>query len=321
MCPENCLSCVDNFYCTTCKAQKWGIGLSLCNNDCDIQCLSRECHDDTGYCIKCEQGKYGRKCQYSCGLCKNGLCDLYKCTEGCKSGYFPYQTYNDYFCGICSENCAQCINGNICSMCNDGFYLQHFTFNNIVYVMCYQCTSGNKCTNYCSIDGCIQWQVLNKRIRCTDCPEGEIFNGVTCVQNTTMCSHGCSTNCDSNGRCLGNCKDGWTGDKCSELCNQKCSACSKHDKDICLQCKDNLYSVDCSLPCSQSCKKEVGKQTCDITDGYCLNGCEQSFWGDNCNQSCSSGCINPVCDRKDGTCSGGCKDGFIGEKCTQIIGL
>ena len=192
-----------------------------------------------------------------------------------------------------------------------------------MFISCYQCPNGKDCANYCVIGGCNQCQInkLNNELICTDCPEGEIFNGVTCVQNTTLCSQGCSTNCDSNGVCLGNCKDGWTGDKCSDLCNQKCLTCSKSDKDICLQCKDDFYSVDCSLPCSQSCTKVVGKQTCGITYGYCLNGCVQRFWGDSCNHSCSDGCKNSVCDRKDGTCSGGCKDGYTGEKCTQILGL
>ena len=85
------------------------------------------------------------------------------------------------------------------------------------------------------------------------------------------------------------------------------------------------YNVSISLRikyvhANQSCTNKVGKQKCDMNDGYCLNGCKQGFWSDSCNQSYSDGCINSECDRKDGTCSCGCKDRLIGEKCTEILG-
>jgi hypothetical protein len=96
--------------------------LSQCLTDCSKECLNGECHDDTGYCLNCEHGKYGSFCQYNCSNCKNEKCDLNRCVEGCKSGYFEYEISNDYFCQKCSTNCKQCDNRNVCRICNDGFF-------------------------------------------------------------------------------------------------------------------------------------------------------------------------------------------------------
>jgi hypothetical protein len=62
-----------------------------------------------------------------------------------------------------------------------------------------------------------------------------------------------------------------------------------------------------------------GKQTCGNTDGYCLNGCHQTFWGDTCDKPCPGGCKDHICDRNNGTCINGCKDGLTGDKCTQTF--
>jgi hypothetical protein len=133
-----------------------------------------------------------------------------------------------------------------------------------------------------------------------------------------LCSKECSTNCDSTGICQGECNDGWTGEKCSEQCIGKCLKCSKDNGNSCLQCVGNFYSTDCSLACSSSCIVISVKHTCDA-DGYCLNGCNQTFWGDTCEQPCPGGCKDLKCDRNNGTCTDGCKDGLIGDKCTQTI--
>jgi hypothetical protein len=150
---------------------------------------------------------------------------------------------------------------------------------------------------------------------CADCPEGEVFNGVSCEKNSTQCSQECSTNCNDNGLCLGNCNDNWTGDKCAEKCNEKCLVCSKNDRNSCLQCKGDFYASECSLACSNSCKIVEGKTTCKFDDGYCLHGCEGDYWGDTCNTACPEGCLDQGCDRSTGTCTGECRDGFTGVKC------
>ncbi|XP_060582456.1 furin-like protease 2 isoform X1 [Ruditapes philippinarum] len=196
-CPDSCLSCTDQTNCTKCKIYKWETGVSQCIQDCSKECLNGECHDDTGYCLHCEHGKYGRKCQHNCSLCKNDKCDLYRCVEGCKSGYFEYQTSNDYFCQKCSTYCKQCDNGTVCRICNDGFYLNVYYYNGKTIVNCAKCLNENECSNYCLIPGCHQCIIFSNRPMCADCPEGETFNGVSCEQNGHHCTR-CPTNCDSN---------------------------------------------------------------------------------------------------------------------------
>ncbi|XP_060559986.1 proprotein convertase subtilisin/kexin type 5-like [Ruditapes philippinarum] len=317
-CPDNCLSCTDQTNCTKCKSNKWGTGLSQCFQDCSKECLNGECHDDTGYCLNCEHGKYGLTCQQNCSICQNDNCDLYRCVEGCKSGYFEYQTFNDIFCRKCPKDCKECENGNVCQICNDGFYLNQLYYNGNTYVNCAKCFNENECSNVCFIQGCKLCQLVDNKPRCSDCSEGEIFNGNSCEQIAHKCSQGCSTNCDSYGICLGNCNDGWAGERCTERCNEKCLICSNNDRTICVQCNGNFYSNNCSLLCSKSCKIEEGKQTCTLEDGYCLNGCEQNYWGDTCINSCSENCQDHDCDRSTGTCTRGCKEGYSCDKCGPI---
>jgi hypothetical protein len=162
--------------------------------------------------------------------------------------------------------------------------------------------------------------LVNNKPICADCPEGEIFNGTSCVQKEYQClqSQECSTNCDNKGICLGNCSDGWTGERCTDRCNEKCLICSKNDRNICIQCTGNFYTNSCSLACRQSCKVEEDKNTCAFDDGYCLNGCERDYWGNTCNNSCPVDCLAQGCDRSTGTCMAGCSDGYSGDKCGPI---
>ncbi|XP_060551641.1 multiple epidermal growth factor-like domains protein 10 [Ruditapes philippinarum] len=166
---------------------------------------------------------------------------------------------------------------------------------------------------------CNQCQIHNDSLVCADCAEGQIFNGQTCGSHTSLCPDGCSTYCDSYGICQGECIESWTGEKCSEQCNSKCLKCSKDNGNSCLLCVGNFYSTDCSLACNPSCIVISGKPTCGHADGYCLNGCNQTYWGDTCDKPCPGGCKNHICDRNNGTCTDGCKDGLTGDKCTQTI--
>ncbi|XP_053386438.1 multiple epidermal growth factor-like domains protein 10 [Mercenaria mercenaria] len=165
-------------------------------------------------------------------------------------------------------------------------------------------------------------RVQNDALVCTDCPDGYTFNGSICIPNTTGCSQECSSYCDDDGICLGSCNAGWTGERCSDQCSDKCMTCDKSNRDICQQCKGDFYTVNCNTTCNPSCITEVGKQTCRLNDGYCLNGCEHNFWGPVCDQSCSSGCIDsslsPICERSSGACRHGCNDGYNGDKCDKI---
>jgi hypothetical protein len=152
-------------------------------------------------------------------------------------------------------------------------FFNEYYYNDNTFVACAKCFNENECSIFCIIQECNLCQLVNNRPICADCPEGETFNGVSCEQITNKCSQGCSTDCDINGICLGNCSDGWTGDSCAEKYNEKCLICSKNDRNICIRCNGNFYTNDCSLACSQTCKIEESKNTCILDDGFCLNGC------------------------------------------------
>ncbi|XP_060574207.1 proprotein convertase subtilisin/kexin type 5-like [Ruditapes philippinarum] len=312
-CPENCESCNTWNDCTLCKPDKYGLH-ARCSFNCDGNCLNNECQDDTGHCTQCKPGFYGYQCQYNCSLCENEHCDLRTCSSGCRAGYYEYKTVVETTCLRCPSNCKHCADGKTCYICNDGFHLYKFNDN----VHCVSCSQDTQCPD-CFIQGCNQCKIYNASLVCADCPEGQIFDGQTCGSHISLCSKECSTFCDSTGICQGECNEGWTGEKCSVKCNSQCLKCSKDNENICLQCKGNFYSTDCSLACDPACIVISGKHTCEHAGGYCLNGCNQTFWGDSCDKPCPDGCKDLKCDRNNGTCTDGCKDGLTRDGCTQTI--
>ncbi|XP_053385677.1 multiple epidermal growth factor-like domains protein 10 [Mercenaria mercenaria] len=321
-CPGQCTSCTVYNNCTSCKPNKWGSG-SQCQYTCVDSCYNKECQYDTGYCVQCKPGLYGLQCQHNCSDCEGDLCDLRRCTRGCKQGYYEYNTEYESICQTCPTDCRNCYDARTCRACNDGFHLYQFHLKENVFVHCISCSLGSGCSNYCIIQNCNKCEVHDGSLVCTDCSEGYRFNGKTCILNTTSCSQECSSHCDDDGICLGSCKAGWTGERCSGKCSDKCFTCNKNNSNICQQCKGDFYTAGCNVACKTSCIKIEGKQTCKPNNGYCLNGCEHNFWGPVCGQSCSSGCVNnslsPICERNNGTCKHGCKDGYNGEKCDTTI--
>ncbi|XP_060588977.1 multiple epidermal growth factor-like domains protein 10 [Ruditapes philippinarum] len=314
-CPERCEKCNSYDDCTSCKPNTFGLD-QRCTFNCDGNCLNSECEDDTGYCNQCKPGFYGNQCQHNCSICENERCDLRTCSSGCRAGYYDYKSGIETYCQTCPSNCKHCRDAKTCYNCNNGFHL--FAFSGSVH--CVSCLQNSQCP-VCVIQGCNQCQIHNDSLVCTDCPEGQIFNGTTCILHTPLCSKECSTYCDSTGICQGECNGGWTGENCSERCNSQCLKCSKDNGDSCLLCKGNFYSTNCSLACNPACIVTSGKHTCEHADGYCLNGCKQAFWGNTCNKSCPSGCKDLKCDRNNGVCTDGCMNGLTGDKCTQAISI
>ncbi|XP_060576813.1 proprotein convertase subtilisin/kexin type 5-like [Ruditapes philippinarum] len=313
ICPPDCVRCNSYDDCTLCKPNKYGLH-ERCAFICDGNCLNGECHAKTGECTKCRPGLYGLQCRHNCSLCENERCDLRKCSSGCRDGYYEYKTGFETICQTCPSNCKHCTDGKTCNICNNGLHLYQFNGN----VHCVSCSQESQCPD-CVIEGCNLCQIHNDSLVCADCPEGQIFNGKTCESNTSLCSKECSTICDSTGTCQGECNEGWAGEKCSKQCNSKCLKCSKVYENSCLLCVGHFYSTDCSLACNTACIVKSGKHTCEHTSGYCLNGCNKTFWGDTCDKPCPNGCKDLKCDRKNGTCTDGCMDGLSGDECTQTI--
>ncbi|XP_053385674.1 proprotein convertase subtilisin/kexin type 5-like [Mercenaria mercenaria] len=235
-CQGNCTSCNGYYDCTSCKPGKWGSD-KQCQFPCNNNCHNKECQYDTGYCVQCKPGLYGLQCQHNCTVCDGDLCDLRRCTHGCKQGYYEYNTETESICQTCPRDCRYCNDKITCLVCNDDFHLYQFNSNGNVFVHCTSCSLGSNCSSYCVIQNCSQCQIQNDDLVCTDCPEGYTYNGKTCIQDTISCSQECSSYCDDDGICLGDCNAGWTGEKCSVKCSDQCLTCNKSRRDICQQCK------------------------------------------------------------------------------------
>lgn len=112
---------------------------------------------------------------------------------------------------------------------------------------------------------------------------------------------------------------------CADSCPNQCLKCSKNNHSICQNCTDGWYKSDCSDRCPNHCKNGSAP-TCRLNDGYCLNECENYFWGGFCNISCSVGCASDrdnatLCNKVDGKCMDGCKEGFGGDICDRVLVL
>lgn len=310
-CTGNCATCDSYNKCTSCKLQNWGL-TENCSYTCSTKCFNRECQEDNGYCIGCINGTYGPYCQQDCTVCQNSMCDLRTCTYGCKPGYYETPSTGTV-CYNCPSDCKSCNNSNVCNVCNDGFYLYESTQ---LHVHCVQCPKAQSCKT------CMR----QTNIVCTTCNDGMKLDGANCkkmTSNESSCSSGCSAYCDRNGACLGSCKAGWTGEKCSDLCSSQCLRCDKNNASICEECNGDFYTATCNVQCSSSCAKMSGQPTCRLQDGYCLNGCGKAIWGPLCNKSCSEGCLDmelyQVCEKDNGTCKHGCIDGYDGDTCEKTM--
>ncbi|XP_048741401.2 multiple epidermal growth factor-like domains protein 10 isoform X1 [Ostrea edulis] len=91
-------------------------------------------------------------------------------------------------------------------------------------------------------------------------------------------------------------------------------------------CPSGFFGRNCSEVCSGNC---LHKSTCNVTTGYCDDGCAPGWRGADCSEGCpentyGSDCKNKCghckdgaenCDRETGVCIAGCNDGYFGDKC------
>ncbi|XP_062580650.1 multiple epidermal growth factor-like domains protein 10 isoform X2 [Saccostrea cucullata] len=176
------------------------------------------------------------------------------------------------------------------------------------------------------------------------------------------CNETCPTNCQermcyiTNGTCVG-CKDGWTGDKCTDACpagyygaecrricsdgcrNNFCNHVTGH----CEGCRTGWMGFFCNetcepgafgLNCSGRCSSQCVNKSCNYITGFCDYGCMPGWRNDKCNILCSDGrfgvkcegfcsgnCLNnETCHHVDGHCTHGCQAGFQGGKCDAPCG-
>ncbi|XP_053379805.1 multiple epidermal growth factor-like domains protein 10 isoform X2 [Mercenaria mercenaria] len=327
-------SCLSNFNgdkCTDCITGKYG---PYCNETCTAQCKNGKCNKTSGYCSEgcitdtitgetcnvCALGMHGIVCNKTCPLnCKGKTCNR-------KSGF-------------CSWGCEDNFEGPFCDTCIQGKYGSSCKQN-----------CSLKCTNaLCENEtgNCFSCTANFDGDRCNTCKNG--FYGRNCI---SLCPSQCfNKSCDiKSGKCDFGCTINYSGDKCcvksdkciecfsgtecqkcksgyfSKLCEKTCSANCLDSCDIstgvCSDCIINHFGPFCNLKCSENCNVSRSSATrdCASSDGICMFGCKQGFFGLKCNETCSSLCIDTLCRQESGICVKGCTGANDDPICVLSLG-
>ncbi|XP_052268810.1 multiple epidermal growth factor-like domains protein 6 [Dreissena polymorpha] len=348
-----CANCRDGLWGDTCdKNCEWALSCSADCGRCSPEAFGIDrCDINTGICNTDSwlPGYHGNRCQNTCGFtCKDSTSGVNECnrntgicTNGCDIGY--YDVY-------CDKNCSdRCRNRDCATTANDcrqecayGYY----------GVGCLTACPSNCLAQLVHMDFSVTSRVLpDVRALVTDNP---LFapdvtmcslicgkcSPIRCDQNTGSCSvcqngyyaGGCNTpclfaNCDTcnkdSGQCS-TCKTGFYGTRCDLSCSPNCAAningvisCSK-DLGLCdeQRCRPGYWDTTCTIQCSAACLRDsAGNRICQFSNGTCIVGCEDTYFGSECGQSCSATCVARQCGRT-GVCSAqGCVTGRYGDRC------
>uniref|UniRef100_A0A2C9LA66 EGF-like domain-containing protein n=1 Tax=Biomphalaria glabrata TaxID=6526 RepID=A0A2C9LA66_BIOGL len=217
-------------------------------------------------------------------------------------------TYDLQCSRLCSSQCTNTVCGLMgeCDECNEGFY-------------------GDKCDRTCS--NCLDSICLKSNGTCINgCSQG--FYTATCDKTCGLCSEKgtcnnitgeCPKGCDPGylpPKCITECPMGKYGNNCSSECSPNCQSDCSHVNGKCFNCVDGKFGNNCELSCSENCGD---KGSCDISQGYCLNGCKKGFYGTECIIECSKNCSRDMdCDPSNGFCISGCKVGYSGSMCDTV---
>ncbi|XP_060553941.1 cell death abnormality protein 1-like [Ruditapes philippinarum] len=341
--------------CTLCKPNNYGLH-ARCAFNCDGNCLNSECQDDTGLCTQCKPGFYGVQCQHNCSLCDNERCDLRFCSSGCRAGYYDLacnpacivksgKRTCEHTDGYCLNGCNQTFWGDTCEQhCPGGCKDLKCDRNNGA------CTNG--CKDGLTGDKCTQTIAIETSVTTTTTTSAE---SVTQQQSCARCEDKVNNFAIIYFSGFGSCvaievfavlfyliRRRYVGGKTPkdnkpnveiptyyntrtdfEAVNAESTDATKNYESLSNdRTTDNVYNdlgtaLSSTLACNPACIVTSGKHTCEHAGGYCLNGCNQTFWGDTCDKSCPGGCKDLRCDRNTGTCTDGCKDGLTGDNCTQ----
>lgn len=277
-CPQNCSTCESFTYCTYCENGYYG---DTCSKECSAGCFLGSCNKPSGTCNICKQGYYGHLC---CEFGSYGPnCGL-KCPRHCRkctSDKYCSECETNYFGMTCTEQCPdQCINGkcNISTgVCTSGCYSSHYGPYCCPYFF-----SGLKCNLTCP-NNC---KVCDSNNQCQECNTGYFGED---------CSHSCSPGCKdydchkSSGACTNGCSStSYVGDKCCDpertsfclsisTCPQNCKECIPQTGQ-CLKCETGFFADNCSVRCPDKCKDG----NCYMSDGRCLLGCQEGYYGEQC---------------------------------------
>ena len=352
-CPIHCVNCQNGSFCSQCERENWGVtcekkcsteclnkdcdketgkcydcdGMKhgdYCEQDCPSNCIDGRC-DQNGTCLKgCKDlSFYGDQCDVACNS-KIDHCVECEVTEQggvecrtCSQGKYGIACESD-----CPENCTQCKDSSVCTQCKVGF-------------------TGMVCDSVCSVPDCTECGIDKTCIVCKpgkygascefSCPECEtctLYTGSIDQAQCLTCRKGQHLIADSTGRHI--CID----------CEVNCESCVAADN--CTSCKDGYYGVMCGTKCPSSCQSclsptdchnckegwagaacQCNKRTCIVhgnlldwctSNGTCLKGCRNQYFGSSCESPCIRNCI--TCDQFTGQCKE-CEAGLYGVTCAN----
>lgn len=211
-------------------------------------------------CIECDE-------YYGCYTCTDGYIDSENPNYGIDDAFYM-------ICAKCHTSCKTCEtdydqNGDECTSCHEGFYLDQKRCKPCPTQNCYKCDGNN-----------------NKDHVCLQCKPGYTFFENECKPCHTTCSE-CSGPEDY--QCT-KCAQGYVFYSPSEdkkycyQCDPNCKICQTFDK--CNECKEGYYEMNGKCyQCHSSCKNCKGG---DITN--CTECKENSyFYGNQC-RTCDPNC-------------------------------
>ena len=326
-CPNRCNTCSSPrscFYCT--KFYYWGPACQYdctgcytscnrnygCSSGCDRNYYQAYAVDKNGYvCLRCPGecqdctsatecdicvlGRWGSACKYNCTGCSKECDKVNGCESRCLSGYYREASENGFVCMGCSHACETCSNATLCQTCTHG------RWGNLCQYNCSGCSSDCDVVKGCE-SGCLPRYYRNSDGSCRKC-------SVNCIEG----------HCDrTNGQCTEGCLSGFGAPRCDQGCPNGCLTCAQNNASVCMQCDFGLFGSTCEQTCSDNCKRVgPGFPVCLMTDGSCLNGCENGHWGKHCSLACEPGCLDDVCNETNGVCLIGCKENYYGDTCVN----
>ena len=290
---DGCSSgCSDPNYYNNYNLGKKGYECLRCFNDCN------SCLNDT-YCTSCKDNFWGRKCLYSCNNCK-GTCNKDEgCIDNCELGYYREPIDIGHECKPCSQQCEKCLDSSACQVCKDGYYVDGVSK---ICISCSINCTDNVCVSSdgTCMKGCSTGSTGSRcngpcPTNCVECDQFNASNCKTCKNefHGDSCEHSCSENCKlqdgireclkQGGTCKGGCVDNYWTKTCTEACPVGCTnqACNETNGECLIGCKIGYHGANCSLDCPDRCLddrcfRENG--TCEFecvvgsTDSRCLDG-------------------------------------------------
>ncbi|ELP91623.1 protein serine/threonine kinase, putative [Entamoeba invadens IP1] len=195
-CVNDCLSCYNATYCTTCNS---GYFLDLSMKCQTLGELAKRCEVTLpagGGCAICKVGYY--KVEKDCDACDES-CDM--CLKkdeclSCKDGYFKIQSESNKLCSS-NTTLSNCLQSNLegCLLCNESYYLQNgrcFSCKE----SCVTCVNSEECLS-CKVDevlvkgSCVDYHTVLHctsayNSQCTSCEGSHKVSddGENCVSKT-----------------------------------------------------------------------------------------------------------------------------------------